>query len=224
MTATACAGGPGAAQPTDIMDVETPVGPARAHRWAAGPARRGRIVLGHGAGGRSWSADLLAMTVLAADGWDVVLVEQPWRVAGRKVAGPPAQLDAAWTAVVSQLAREQPAGDRGGALVLGGRSAGARVACRTAAGLRADAVLALAFPLHPPGRADRTRAAELAGVASLPVLLVQGRRDPFGRPEEFEAAGLAAGSCRLAAVTGGHGFGPDLAEVVDQVRAWLSQV
>lgn len=212
---------------TDVTQVDTPVGPVRVHRWAANPAasRRGRLVLGHGAGGRSWSADLLALTALAAQGWDVILVEQPWRVAGRKVAAPPAQLDAAWTAALDQLAAEPTPGRGGnaaGALILGGRSAGARVACRTAMALGADAVLALAFPLHPPGKPERSRAEELAGVA-LPVLVVQGRLDPFGRPEEFEAAGLVGGRRRLVAVAGGHGFGGDVAEVVGAVRTWLAE-
>ncbi len=210
-----------------VEPVDTPVGPARTHRWAADPAvpRRGRIVLGHGAGGRSWSADLLALAALAADGWDVVLVEQPWRVAGRKVAAPPAQLDAAWIAVLHRLAAGRAAFGGGAreVLIVGGRSAGARVACRTATRLGADAVLALAFPLHPPGKPERTRAGELAGVGDLPVLLVQGRADPFGRPAEFESAGLVGGPRRLVAVVGGHGFGRDVADVVDAVRGWLAE-
>lgn len=222
-----------------IAPIDTPAGPARAHRWAADPGvpRRGRLVLGHGAGGRSWSADLLALTTLAADGWEVILVEQPWRVAGRKVATPPTQLDAAWTAVLEHLAAGPTpglGGDAGGdvggdvgghagALVLGGRSAGARVACRTATRLGADAVVALAFPLHPPGKPERCRAGELAAVGDLSVLVVQGRRDPFGTPAEFETAGLVGGRRRLVAVAGGHGFGRDVTEVVDAVRAWLAE-
>jgi predicted alpha/beta-hydrolase family hydrolase len=113
----------------------------------------------------------------------VALVEQPWRVAGRKLAPAPKTLDAAWRAVWPALA------EPGHPVVAGGRSAGARVACRTAADLGAAAVLALAFPLHPPGRPDRSRAGELGQAASAaPLLVVQGGRDPFGRPAEFPAA------------------------------------
>lgn len=204
-----------------IHDIETPVGTARTHRWSADPAgRRGTLVLGHGAGGRSWSKDLLALTSLAGDGWDVILVEQPWRVAGRKVAGPPKQLDAAWTAVLADLRAGWSLGRAGEALVVGGRSAGARVACRTCQAVGADAVLALAFPLHPPGKPERSRAAELTGAGALPVFVVQGRADPFGRPEEFH--GLLETGVELVAVAGGHGFSANTDEVVIAVREWLA--
>jgi uncharacterized protein len=142
------------------------------------------LALGHGAGAGIESRDLLALAAdLPAHGVTVALVEQPWRVAGRKLAPAPKALDAAWRALWPALA------DPGLPVVAGGRSAGARVACRTAGELGAVAVLALAFPLHPPGRPEKSRAEELlAAGAAGPVLVVQGARDAFGRPEEFPAA------------------------------------
>jgi predicted alpha/beta-hydrolase family hydrolase len=139
-----------------------------------------RLVLGHGAGGTlaTTSPDLEVLARgLPSVGCSVVLVDQPWRVAGRRVAPAPSRLDEAWTAVLDALPRDVP-------LVVGGRSAGARVACRTAALTGAVAVLALAFPLHPPGRPERSRAGELLAVA-VPTLVVQGRSDAFGRPDEL---------------------------------------
>jgi predicted alpha/beta-hydrolase family hydrolase len=142
----------------------------------------GGLVLGHGAGGGVETPDLVAAAGAAnAAGFSVALVEQPYRVAGRRTQPPAAQLDAAWLAVVTEL--------RGGALagvplVVGGRSAGARVACRTAALLGAVGVLCLAFPLHPPGKGNdptKSRLGELEGVR-VAVLVVQGERDPFGMP------------------------------------------
>ncbi len=174
-----------------LVDVQTPGGPARVHVRRPRGAR-GAVVLGHGAGGGLQSVDLTAaVSALAAEGWATALVEQPWLVAGRRVAGPPPTLDAAWVPVVRTLR------GRGGALatvrgplVLAGRSAGARVACRTAATLGADAVLCLSFPLHLPGyagRPEKSRAAELRLVtdAGLAVAAVQGENDPFGTPEEL---------------------------------------
>lgn len=135
---------------------------------------KGLLVLGHGAGGGVDALDLLAARDAAhAAGWRVALVEQPWRVRGRKVAEAPSRLDAAWVDVLATL--------QGAPLVVGGRSAGARVACRTAAAVGADAVLCLAFPVHPPGKPERSRLDELAAVR-VPVLVVQGDRDAFGMP------------------------------------------
>lgn len=178
-----------------VHEVETPLGPARAHvRSPAGPPV-GRLVLGHGAGGGLGAPDITEATRVAVGaGWEVVGVEQPWRVAGKRIAPAPPRLDTGWLAVLEWLA-EHPAsggGVFGGPLVVGGRSAGARVACRTAAGLGARAVLCLAFPLHPPGKPERSRAAELAapGGAGIDVLVVQGERDPFGGPEEVRSLGL----------------------------------
>ena len=135
------------------------------------------LVLGHGAGGGVESADLAgAASAASAAGLTVALVEQPYRVAGRRSPAPAAQLDTDWISVVRQLDFDVP-------LIAGGRSSGARVACRTSAELGAAAVLCLAFPLHPPGRPEKSRLDELESVA-VPVLVVQGERDPFGMPPE----------------------------------------
>lgn len=145
------------------------------------PAKGARLVLavGHGAGGGIEARDLQALAeVLPRHRVTVALVEQPWRVAGKKLAPAPRTLDTGWRKLWPALT------EPGLPVVAGGRSAGARVACRTAAELGARAVLALSFPLHPPGRPERSRADELLG-AGVPTLVVQGGRDPFGRPEEF---------------------------------------
>jgi uncharacterized protein len=196
-----------------VLDVETPHGPARAHLHAA-DAPRGALVLGHGAGGGVTARDLAAVTEVARSaGVSVALVEQPYRVAGRRSPAPAGQLDAAWIAVVEHL--------RAGALrdlplVVGGRSLGARVACRTAADTGAVAVLCLAFPLHPPGRPEKTRQPELDAV-SLPTLVVQGASDPFGMP--------AAGPARsVVTVPGNHGLTGDLGAVAAAARGWLAEI
>ncbi|MFF5445099.1 alpha/beta family hydrolase [Streptomyces sp. NPDC012888] len=164
---------------------ETPAGTARITWYPARPARSARLVLavGHGAGGGIEARDLVALAAaLPARGVTVALVEQPWRVAGKKVAAAPKVLDEGWRGLWPALARP------GLPVVAGGRSAGARVACRTAAELGAAGVLALAFPLHPPGKPENSRAGELTG-AGVPTLVLQGGRDPFGRPEEFPEGG-----------------------------------
>jgi predicted alpha/beta-hydrolase family hydrolase len=148
------------------------------------------VVLGHGAGGGIEADDLRALAVaISATGRRVILVEQPWRVAGRKVAPHPQVLDLVWEEVLASLALGQ--------LVAGGRSAGARVACRTAARLGAGGVLALAFPLHPPGRPERSRGHELA--TGVPTLVIQGTRDAFGSADEVH---LAAPMVEVAALDG----------------------
>jgi predicted alpha/beta-hydrolase family hydrolase len=145
-------------------------------------------------------------------GFSVALVEQPYRVAGRKAPPRPDQLDAAWEAVIAAL-RDRSAVM--GPLVVGGRSLGARVACRTAAAVRASAVLCLAFPVHPPGKPDKNRMAELDAVR-LPVLVVQGASDPFGMP--------AGGPGReVVTVAGNHGLKADIPAVSEAVRAWLAK-
>jgi predicted alpha/beta-hydrolase family hydrolase len=162
---------------TDERIVGTPHGEARivAHR-ARRPAAT--LALGHGAGGGLEAADLVALAArLPRQDINVFLIEQPWRRAGKKVAPAPKALDEGWIATIGQLRIRTP-------LVVGGRSAGARVACRTAAGLGASGVLALAFPLHPPGKPEKSRVEELRGTR-LPTLVVQGEKDPFGTPEEF---------------------------------------
>jgi len=166
--------------------VSTPVGDAR-YAVVASTSPSATLVLGHGAGGGIDARDLSALArQLPARGITVVRVEQPWRVAGRKVAGPPPTLDKAWLAVLDAVRAAPELG--GQPLVAGGRSAGARVACRTATAVGAVGVLALAFPLHPPGRPERSRADELLG-AGVPTLVIQGSRDSFGAPEEFPSGG-----------------------------------
>jgi predicted alpha/beta-hydrolase family hydrolase len=197
-------------QADQILEIATRLGPARAHvRNPAGSAPVGRLVLGHGAGGGIGAPDLIAARAAAVQaGWQVVLVEQPWRVAGQRVAPAPARLDVGWLAVLTALhAPESGIGPAELPLVLGGRSAGARVACRTAAELAARAVCCLAFPLHPPGRPERSRAAELAAppAAGIPVLVIQGERDPFGAPAEITALELAA--VEVIGVSGDHSLG-----------------
>ncbi|MGZ4591023.1 MAG: alpha/beta hydrolase family protein [Actinomycetes bacterium] len=172
-----------------MRTIETPVGEARAviapaeavpgrARSVAGRRDPLTLVLGHGAGGGIEARDLVALAeALPPQGVTVVRVEQPWRVAGRKVATPPATLDVGWRAVLDALSLE-------GAVVVGGRSAGARVACRTALSVGAVGCLALAFPLHPPGRPEKSRLDELTG-AGVPALVVQGDRDAFGGPDQF---------------------------------------
>lgn len=209
----------GAAVRKSVKEIDTPVGMARAHLWRPGHPC-GSLVLGHGAGGSSWSNDLQSLTSLAPCGWLVVLVEQPWRVAGRKVATPPATLDVAWLAVMAALTSGRGRLPR--PWVVGGRSSGARVACRTAGAVRADAVLALSFPLHPPGRPAMSRASEARMVtdAGTRLAVIQGAKDPFGSPDEVRAA-LGTGAEVVAAV-GTHSFTRNPADVLAAAGAFLS--
>jgi predicted alpha/beta-hydrolase family hydrolase len=157
--------------------VETPYGPARLVTDRA-RSPYATLLLGHGAGGGIDSRDLEALAHhLPRHGITVVRLEQPWRVAGRKVATPPQTLDAALVAAANQLRTRTP-------LVVGGRSAGARSAARCASRLGAVGCLALAFPLHPPGKPEKSRLDELLG-AGLPTLVIQGERDTMGSPDEF---------------------------------------
>jgi predicted alpha/beta-hydrolase family hydrolase len=146
------------------------------------------LVLGHGAGGGIESPDLVgASEAASSSGLSVALVEQPYRVAGRRSPAPASQLDAAWVAVVSQLGEGLFSGLP---ILTGGRSLGARVACRTAATTDSVAVLCLAFPLHPPGRPEKSRLPELDAV-KVPTLVVQGESDPFGTPPDSPNRTLA---------------------------------
>lgn len=190
-----------------MIELETPHGPARAHlNEASEPVAA--LVLGHGAGGGVGAPDLKAATEAALDvNVSVILVEQPYRVAGRKSAAPAAQLDAAWTAVVEQLPIE------GLPLYVGGRSSGARVACRTAETTGAAGVLCLAFPLHPPGKPEKTRLPELEAV-KVPVLIVQGTSDPFGMPPE-------APNRTVVRLKGNHSLRSDVNGLRDAVREFL---
>ncbi|HVA61699.1 MAG TPA: alpha/beta family hydrolase [Mycobacteriales bacterium] len=198
----------------DVFLVETAHGPARIH--LAGPRRPGLlVVLGHGAGGGVEAVDLVAVTGRLVDaGAAVARVEQPYRVAGRRAPAPARQLDAAFLAAVAAI--RTVVGLARAPLVTGGRSLGARVACRTAGELAVAGVVALSFPLHPPGRPDRSRLAELVGVTQ-PVLVVQGDRDPFGRPAEFPSG------TRLVAIAGAdHGLQADPRAVADAVVAFVA--
>jgi predicted alpha/beta-hydrolase family hydrolase len=157
------------------FSMETPRGPARVRISDPAGSPVGMLALGHGAGGDVDAPDLTAVHDAAvAAGVRVALITQPYRVAGRRAPAPAGHLDEAWIAVLSEIAKPDLP------LICGGRSSGARVACRTAEAVGAIAVVALAFPLHPPGRPERSRAEELPTV--LPTLVVNGDRDPFGVP------------------------------------------
>jgi uncharacterized protein len=176
----------------------------------------GALVLGHGAGGGIDAPDLGAAAGAAEQaGFSVALVEQPYRVAGRRSQPAATQLDACWLAVVLKLSQGELAGLP---LVVGGRSAGARVACRTAAGAAAVAVLCLAFPVHPPGKGDdpaKSRLPELDAVR-VPVLVVQGERDAFGVPP-------ARRGRRVVLVPGDHSL-RSVAPVRAAVARWLATI
>jgi uncharacterized protein len=200
-----------------VLEVDTPHGQANVHVHPVDQPRAA-LVLGHGAAGGVTAPDLIAVTGAArSEGISVALVEQPYRVAGRRSPAPARQLDAAWTAVVDHLR----ASELGGLpLVVGGRSAGARVACRTVEATGAVAVLCLAFPLQPPGRSGAAprpdRLPELDAV-KVPMLVVQGARDQFGIPP-------AGPSRKVVQVPGNHSLRTDLQAVADAVQEWLPSV
>ena len=188
--------------------VDTPRGPAQVHLHRVDKPRAG-LVLGHGAGGGVDSPDLVSATEAAnSASLTVALIEQPYRVAGRRAPAPAHQLDEAWLTVVPQLFPDLP-------LIVGGRSLGARVACRTAAELEAKAVLCLAFPVHPPGKPEKSRLAELEDV-TVPTLVVQGERDPFGIPP-------AGPNREVVLIPGTHSLrsSPDVATAVSD---WLARL
>jgi predicted alpha/beta-hydrolase family hydrolase len=199
-----------------VLEVDTAHGPARVHMHPVDD-RVAALVLGHGAAGGVESPDLVAATDAAlAERVAVALVEQPYRVAGRRSPAPARQLDAAWTAVVDHLRGLEVGGVP---LVVGGRSLGARVACRTAKATGAAAVLCLAFPLAPPRRSGgppQTRLPELDAV-TVPTLVVQGARDRFGVPP-------ASATRSVAVVPGDHRLKADLDGVAAAVRDWLPGV
>jgi predicted alpha/beta-hydrolase family hydrolase len=197
------------------LEIDTPHGPGRAHLHPADEPRAA-LVLGHGAAGGVESPDLAEVTDVAREeGIAVALVEQPYRVAGRRSPAPARQLDAAWTAVVEHLLDGEL---RGLPLLAGGRSLGARVACRTAGATGAAGVLCLAFPFEPPRRSGpaRSRLDELDAV-TVPTLVVQGERDPFGIPPPAEHR-------TVVLVPGNHSLRTDLQAVAAAARDWLPAV
>jgi predicted alpha/beta-hydrolase family hydrolase len=192
------------------LAIDTPHGPARAHLHASDGATTA-VVLGHGAGGGVNAPDLVAAKRAAlALGITVVLVEQPYRVAGRRSPAPAQQLDTAWLAVLERLELD------GLELITGGRSSGARVACRTAATAGAAGVICLAFPVHPPGRPEKSRLEELDAV-TVPVLVVQGSHDPFGMPPP-------APKRTVVEVAGNHSLRAGEKAVEAAVGEWLTVI
>jgi len=192
-----------------MLELDTPHGPARAHLHPVGDAR-GALVLGHGAGGGVGAPDLVLATEVANGlGITVALVEQPYRVAGRRSTPAAHLLDQAWIPVVEQLRAGPLAGLP---IVTGGRSSGARVACRTADAVGAVGVLCLAFPLVAPS--GKSRQEELDGV-SVPVLVIQGERDRFGVP-------APAGLREVAVIRGDHALKSDREGLRTAVRGWLA--
>jgi len=201
---------PGGGTPPPGAVVDTPRGPARIDVDVPDGAPRCLLVLGHGAGGDVDAPDLVAVRdAVVPAGVAVVRVTQPYRVAGRRAPAPAGQLDEAWSAVVTGLR------DRwtGVPLVLGGRSSGARVACRTAVALGAAGVVAMAFPSHPPGKPEKSRDAEL--LTGVPTLVVNGDRDPFGIPAASEGV-------EVRVVPGDHSLRRDPGAVATLVLEWLS--
>ena len=215
--------------PTDeVVEVATNVGMARLNYTFARDRRVATVALGHGAGGGIEGLDLVALSrSLTLGGYDVVRVEQPWRVAGRKVAPRPEVLDRAWLELMTS---KEFMNRRHNQLVIGGRSAGARVAARTALALNARAVVALSFPLHPPGKPERSRRDELSG--RTPTLVVQGERDPFGGPAEFspleetlEVASIPAADHSFAVGRAAPITQAEVGELIsDRVLRWLARV
>jgi hypothetical protein len=200
-----------------VVAVDTPHGQANAHLHPA-DAPVSALILGHGAAGGVTSRDLVAVTEVARpEGVSVALVEQPYRVAGRRSPAPAHQLDAAWTAVIDHLR----AGElRGLPLITGGRSSGARVACRTAEATAPVAVLCLAFPLQPPRRSGSSpapsRLPELDAV-TVPMLIVQGERDQFGMPPSGPGR-------EVVQVPGNHSLRTDVPAVAAAAREWLATI
>lgn len=196
-----------------VIEVDTPHGPARGY---VHPAERPRaaLVLGHGAAGGIEAPDLVAARNAAVEErvW-VALVEQPYRVAGRRPPAPARQLDAAFIAIVEHLVASEV---RELSLIVGGRSLGGRVACRTVAATGAVGVLCLAFPLEPPRRSAESRLPELEAV-TVPTLVVQGERDPFGIPPPGPRR-------EVVLVSGDHSLKADLEAVGSAVRSWLHRL
>src|SRR5260370_4121287 len=171
------------------------------------------LVLTHGAGGGVDSKDLLAARQAGLGlGGAVARVLQPYQVRGARAPGSAERQDAAWLEIIEGLRPGFPEIP----LVQGGRSNGARLACRTARRAAARAVVALAFPLHPPGRPELSRVDELRR-AGVDVLVVNGARDPFGIPSRTDAA-------RVVVLPGEtHALARNPERVGQAVAAWLGE-
>jgi predicted alpha/beta-hydrolase family hydrolase len=196
------------------LEVQTPTGLA----WIDLDRPSGKpvalLAIGHGAGGGVDARDILAVRDAALTARVAVArITQPYRVAGRRSPAPAPRLDEAWLAAVAALRGQR--GLRSPPLVAAGRSSGARVACRTATASGAAAVVALAFPVHPPGKPEKTRLDELDAV-EVPVLVVQGESDPFGMPEPRPPLR------EVAVIAGDHGLKKDRPALAQAVRRWLS--
>jgi uncharacterized protein len=198
------------------IELETPAGTARAHLHPAAEPTAA-VALGHGAGGGVEAPDVVAAAQAAVgQGFTVALVEQPYRVAGRRSPASAKKLDTAWISAVEQLRASEL---EGLPLVVGGRSLGARVACRTVQETGGIAVLCLAFPLLPPRRGEKpaqSRLPELEAVR-VPVLVVQGKSDRFGMPP-------AGPSREVVEVAGDHGLKADTGAVREAVAGWLGRI
>jgi predicted alpha/beta-hydrolase family hydrolase len=204
------------------VEVDTPLGPAEVDvRRPVGAV--GTLLLTHGANGAIGTADLRALAIAVPEhGWVFALARQAWAVAGRRMPPPPAAQDDAWRPIVAALMTGR--GKLPSPLVVGGRSNGARVACRTAQASGADGVLCLAFPLHPPGQPNRLRADELnlPLAQGIPTRVIQGSIDPFGSPAEVRSH--VPDPAIVTEVAGGHGFSRRPTDVVAAVLAHLDEV
>ncbi|WP_433563709.1 alpha/beta family hydrolase [Nocardia sp. CA-151230] len=197
------------------MRIETSAGPAEVEIERRGRAKpRFLLVLTHGAGGGVDAKDILALRDSAVGmGGAVALVTQPYRVAGRRAPGKADVQDAAWLEIIAALRKKV----RGVPLVQGGRSNGARVACRTARAAGARGVVALSFPLHPPGKPEKSRREELLAPGDIEVVVVNGARDPFGIPE-------AADATEVHVVAGqAHSYRAGFEEIVAVLMPWLER-
>lgn len=208
----------------DTFTLPTPRGPARVAVDRPSCQTNGTALVFHGAGGDMNATVLLAVRdALLGTGWAVARLDQPYRVAGRRAPTPAPQLDEVASLVADEV--------REGPLLLVGKSSGARVACRIARAAGGEGVVALGFPLHPPGRPERSRTEELRG-AGVPVLVLQGGRDTFGSPDDVRA--VNAPGVQVVEIAGGdHSFrarradgrttADCVAEVARRAAGWAAQ-
>ncbi|QLY30865.1 alpha/beta family hydrolase [Nocardia huaxiensis] len=197
------------------MRIDTSAGPAEVEIDRPGKKKpKFLLVLTHGSGGGVDAKDLLAVRDSAVElGGAVALVTQPYRVAGRRAPGKADVQDAAWLEIIAALRQEFTKTP----LIQGGRSNGARVACRTAREAGARGVLALSFPLHPPGKPEKSRREELLAPGDIEVLVINGSRDPFGIPDAADAA-------EVHVVQGqAHSYRAGFDEIAGAAMPWLSR-